>query len=684
MMIDETEVRKAINAIRGDGELFEIRIISPRFKDPVSGYFKSVDTAIECLKKQDLKDTNVYLELNTINEACFSRVQQNKFQRVKTATADRDIDVRDWILIDLDPKRPKDTSSSQEQLDKALEKSGKIHNFLLEQGFPRPIIGFSGNGYHLMYRIKMLNDEDSKKLLQNFLAALDELFSDDDVEVDRTNFNASRVCKLYGTLAQKGLSTEERPHRMSKIVKIPDEVKVVEASYIKKICNIVKPEEQRPSRYNGYNTNNFDIEDWMQKYGLEYRAYSYGTGTKYCLAHCPFDSTHTKKDAAIFKRSNGAIAFKCLHNSCADKTWQDVRMMFEPEAYERKRQYEERQMYHSYNRNQQPEPVHIKPKDNKPIFHTAKEIITRPKQTEQLIKTGITEFDKRFRGLRKHDVTILSGQSGAAKSTLLSQIILNAVNEGNNVGVFSGELADVDFMRWMNQQAAGRAFVESTQYEGYFTVPFKYQTKIADWLENHFWLYNNEYGFNFQAIIEQFEKIIDEHKLDMLCIDNLMALDITGLSSEKYDAQSKFAWQIHELAIRKNVHIVVVCHPKKPNGLLGLYDISGTSDIINAVDNIVYVYRVNQFFKNSYKMFFGADWNSDGTNAWHCAKARFGSVTDDYYPLYYEIETKRLKNYTTENIVYKWHDPKEDDRQLTFVDNTDFEDVEIPDEIPFE
>lgn len=682
--MDEVEVRKAILNLKGENKLFEIRIIPNKGKKTLSGYFQTADKAIEKLNKQDLKNSNVYIVLNEINEACYSREQRDNFVLSDTTTSDNDIVVRDWILVDLDPIRPKGTSSTDEQIKKALEKSSKIHNFLLEQGFPRPIVGFSGNGYHLLYRIKMLNNDENKELLKSFLVALDELFSDDVVAVDQVNFNAARVCKLYGTVAHKGISTPERPHRQSKIIKIPDEVIPVESAYFKKICNIVKPEEHKPSRYNGYSTSNFDIEEWMTKYGLNYTAYSYGTGTKYCLDHCPFNESHTKKDAAIFKRSNGAIAFKCLHNSCADKTWQDVRMMFEPEAYEKKRQYEERQMYRTYNRNEPSDPVHIKPKDNKPVFYTAKQIITRPRQTEQLIKTGITEFDKRYRGLRKSDVTLLSGQAGAAKSTLLSQLILNAVNEGNNVAVFSGELGDADFMRWLNQQAAGKAFVEPSQYEGYYNVQFKYQLKIADWLENHFWLYNNDYGFNFQAIIEQLETMIDEHKLDMLCIDNLMALDITSLSSEKYDAQSKFAWQLHELAKRKNVHIIAVCHPKKPNGLLGLYDISGTSDLINAVDNIIYVYRVNQFFKNSYKMFFGADWNCEGTNAWHCAKARFGSVTDDYYPLFYEMETKRLKNYTTENIVYKWHDPKEDDRQLTLMDETNFEDIEIPDEIPFE
>ena len=392
----------------------------------------------------------------------------------------------------------------------------------------------------------------------------------------------------------------------------------------------------------------------MNKYGLRYTPYSYGGGTKYCLDHCPFDANHKGKDAMILKRSNGAIAFKCFHNSCADKTWHEVRIMFEPNAYEKKSLYVEHQMFQSFNRDKKPEPKAIEQKGDEPVFFTAKMILSRPKQTEEIIKSGIIDFDKKFRGLRKNDVTILSGQTGSAKSTLLSQIILNAIDVGNNVAVFSGELAEDDYMRWMNQQCAGRSYVEPSQYEGYYNVPFKYREMIADWLENHFWLYNNKYGFNFGSILKSFEKMVDRHKLDMLCIDNLMALDISELSKEKYEAQSQFAWQLHEFAQRKHIHVIIVCHPRKPMGLLGMYDISGTSDIVNACDNIIFVYRNNQMFQNSYKQFFGIDWIGKGTNIWYCPKARFGSVDDTYYELFYEKETKRLKNDADEVKNYGW------------------------------
>ena len=243
-------------------------------------------------------------------------------------------------------------------------------------------------------------------------------------------------------------------------------------------------------------------------------------------------------------------------------------------------------------------------------------------------------------------------------------------------------------MRWMYQQGAGRSYVEPTMWEGYYDVPYKYQEKIADWLEGKFWLYNNQYGFDFEAIIEQFDKMVDRHKLDMLCIDNLMALDISRLSKEKYEAQSRFAWQLHEFAQRKNIHIIIVCHPKKPMGLLGMYDISGTSDIVNAMDNIIFVYRRNQTFDNSYNQFFGVNWTgTGGTNIWHCAKARFGSVDDSYNELFYEKETKRLKNDVDEVHNYGWIDmanakaPQQEEMKLE--KDLGFRDAEEDDDLPW-
>ncbi len=684
--INEAEIRKTIAIMKPNNELFEIRILREDSK-VFSGYFNDVDIFIEQLKKQKLKSANVYITLNEPNEACFSRVQKNEFIEVKKTvptTGDSDVYGYDWLMIDLDPKRPSKTSSSDEELYRAKQLGNKVYKYMKDLGFNDPLTAFSGNGVHLLYKVNMAVSQENRALMEKSLKALDFLFSTDNVEVDKKNFNPARICKLYGTLSQKGANDKNRPHRMSYLVSKSADIKPNDISYLEKLCEVI-PNEPERKKYNSYMPRDFDLDEWLDKYGIRYEKKTWADADKYILEECPFDSNHKAPDSCILKFRNGAISFTCFHNSCSSYKWQDLRMKYEPEAYEKRQQYIEQQSYNNYNRDLKPVPKHLEEKEGKPFFYSAKDIIHEPQQNDQIIKTGITEIDKRYRGLRKKDLTIISGQTGGAKSTLLSQIILNTINSGNNVAAFSGELYKQDFMKWMNLQAAGKSFVSSTNNENYFTVPYKYQERIAEWMEGHFWLYNNDYGFNFAAIIEQIEQWIDRYKLDMVCLDNLMAFDIADLSKDKYEAQSKFMWKLHELAQKRNVHIIVVCHPKKPMGLLNKYDISGSSDLVNAVDNVLFIYRNNQDFLNSYKLYFQRDWAGGGTNIIHADKFRFGSVDDSYYPLYYEIETKRLKNEIAENIIYGWCNAKEEQnkkedniKQIEFKDVTDEDLEELP------
>jgi hypothetical protein len=109
----------------------------------------------------------------------------------------------------------------------------------------------------------------------------------------------------------------------------------------------------------------------------------------------------------------------------------------------------------------------------------------------------------------------------------------------------------------------------------------------------------------------------------------------------------------------KNVHIAFVAHPKKAKGFLRFDDISGTADLGNAVDDAFIVHRNNNDFKRLSKdMFHWSDDNEvyDGTNVIEIVKDRDGGNQDVFIPLYYEVESKRLKNYQAENIVYGWDD----------------------------
>lgn len=657
-MISETEIRKAISLLKTENQLFEVRVIY-NSKQMYSGYFKTADDLIKAFNKdiRDYANCNIYITLNSLNEACYSREQQNFFKKnAKATSSDNDVVGYDWLFIDVDPKRPTGTSSSDDQVAAAKEIGNKVYSFMKNIGFYDPLFGFSGNGVHLLYRIKMKNSDENRELIKKCLNVLDMYFSDDEIQIDLKNFNPARVCKLYGTQAQKGANTEERPHRMSMVIGDPEEIRINDAKYVKKLADML-PKEEKPQRYNNYQPAEFDLDEWLSKYGLRYRKTSYSGGTKYILDVCPFDSNHNGKDACIFRASSGAIGFHCFHNSCADKTWRDVRLLYEPDAYEKKQQEYERKIY--AKPKSQPERKKIEEKEGKPVFLTAKDILTMPKSPERFVKTGINDIDKRMRGLKTGYTSVISGLRASGKSSVISEMCLDCVEAGNKVAVYSGELSPQNFMRWMNLQAAGKAYAEPTQFEGYYNVSRQNQEKIAEWLSNNFSLYNNEYGNDFLAIKDQLERKFERNKPDLVILDNLMAFDIKSLSDNKYEAQTAFTWSLHEMAQEYDVHIMFVAHPRKAMGFLRLDDISGTADIGNAVDNAFIVHRVNNDFKRLSMQMFG--WKADddlytASNVIEIAKDRDGGLQDYFIPLYYETESKRLKNSFTENKIYGWGD----------------------------
>lgn len=660
-MINENEIRRTLSLLKPDGHLFEVRVIY-NSKAVYSGYFKSADDLMAALSRdiRDYANCNIYITLNYLNDECYSRSQRNRFMSKGLATtSDKDVLGYEWIFIDVDPHRTTAVSSSDAQVEKAKVIGNKVYAFMKNLGFYDPICGFSGNGVHLLYRVKIKNSEENVKLIDNCLKVLDMFFSTDDVQIDLKNFNPARVCKLYGTKAQKGSDTKERPHRMSRIISAPDEVRINDIQYIEKLAGML-PKEEKPQRYNSYQPTHFDLDEWLDEHGLRYRKSSYSGGVKYILDECPFDSNHKGKDACIFRAASGAIGFHCFHNSCADKTWRDVRLKYEPDAYEKKQQEYSDRIYAKPKKK--PEYKPIQEKEGEPVFLTAKDILNMPRPPERFVKTGIRDIDQRMRGLKTGYTSVLSGLRASGKSSVISEICLDCVESESKVTVYSGELSPQNFMRWMDLQAAGKAYAEPTQFDGYYNVAKENQEKIAEWLAKNFTLYNNKYGNNFLAVKEQLERKIEVDKPDLLILDNLMAFDIRSLSENKFEAQTAFTWSLHEMAQKYDIHIIFVAHPRKAMGFLRLDDISGTADIGNAVDNAFIIHRVNNDFIRLTKQMFG--WKDDdplysADNVIEIAKDRDGGLQDYFIPLYYEKESKRLKNSFAENKIYGW-DKQED------------------------
>jgi hypothetical protein len=229
-------------------------------------------------------------------------------------------------------------SSTDEEKRKSREKVLELRDYLNGQSWPDPIVCDSGNGYHLLYQVDLPNDQASLELIAGVLEALDFKFSDEAVKVDTTSKNAARITKFYGTVAKKGDYRPQRPHRPSKILKVPVALSPVSREKLQKMAG-TKPEEPRGFRVypGGRGPRGFDVSDWITRHGVRVKREGpwKSGGYRWILGECPWNG-HTDNSAYIVRQPGGAIAGGCQHNSCEGYTWRDLREHYEPGAYERK------------------------------------------------------------------------------------------------------------------------------------------------------------------------------------------------------------------------------------------------------------------------------------------------------------------------------------------------------------
>lgn len=689
--MNEITIRQWYDTFKSGEELVEVRIVDNAYKRTYSGYFTDVDTLLNEIRKYD--NCNIYFTLNAINPACYDREQHDRIvTKPKSTTSDNDIVGRDWILIDIDTKKPSDTNSTDEEKEMAKEVVNNVFKFLRDEGFEKPVVCDSGNGFHLLYKIAMKNSNENTTICKEFLQVLDMLFSNPNVEIDCTTHNASRVCKLYGTFSRKGSNTKKRPQRESKILRIPDEIKITPNEYFAKVAAML-PKPEQPSKSNYYSNEKFDLEAFLNKHHIAVRnIVRTSSFTKYILDECPFNSSHRAPDSAIFEMSNGGLGFKCLHSSCSQYTWKDFRLKFEPDAYDHK-EYQRHEHKMQYYSSQKKEPFVPKKEDSakgkKWLAMTDVQYVDMSKLVA--IPTGYKELDKKIIGLLMGDVTVLSGLSGSGKTSWIDCVVLNAVQRGYKVGIWSGELQDFRFQSWIDQISAGKNYVcKKEGYENYYYAPKNIANQINKWLEGKLFLYNNNYGSKWQQLFADIKTLVENEGTQLVVLDNLMALQIDSYDGDKYTQQTRFINDLKEYAKAKNIHVILVCHPRKEGGFLRKESISGTADLTNLADSVIIIHRIGKDFEQRAGEFFGKDkvlpylkYNS----VIEVCKNRSMGVIDLLVGMYYEVESRRLKNEISENIVYGW---QEQPAQLTFEptpesDVSDLQDIydNMSNQLPF-
>lgn len=332
----KNEVMKGLIVLEKMDIPIEVRMINTK-EATRSGYYQDKEKLINDIQRYDGVD-NIFFTLNVFSEDLLARGKDKLLKYAKNTTTDQEIERRKLLLIDVDPERPAGISSTNDELESANEVLKQVVGYLSNMGFPSPVIACSGNGYHAIYKIDLPNTKEVTEIIKRFLITLDKKFSNEKAKIDKTTYNASRITKLYGTMACKGDNMEDRPHRRSMIIENPDVYEAVEEAVISKVIlveeenQLVKEEVITSKSSTNKNTtySGINVEEWLERYNIEVsHKKEESDKTCYVLARCPWNENHTDKGACITQFHEGGISAKCHHDSCSHENWKTLRERYE-------------------------------------------------------------------------------------------------------------------------------------------------------------------------------------------------------------------------------------------------------------------------------------------------------------------------------------------------------------------
>lgn len=203
---------------------------------------------------------------------------------------------------------------------------------------------------------------------------------------------------------------------------------------------------------------------------------------------------------------------------------------------------------------------------------------------------GMSETDKLMSWSRGELVTV-TGVPGSSKSTYLDYVFIRmALMHGWKVGVFSPENEPSLKILRMVEQFLGHSIDRVSEDQVDFALNF---------IQNHFYFFNIQEMDSFKVghILDLGKTMIKRYGIDCLCLDPFNYLELEGSKETQHENIGELLRSLKKFAVRHNVNVTLVAHPRKMEKNAGeykvptLYDIAQSSHFFNATDVGMVIHR---------------------------------------------------------------------------------------------
>ena len=282
-------------------------------------------------------------------------------------TNDEDIDMLQNMLIDFDTirsphlnldeatksefQRLQHESATKEEKNVTREVFNRAMKYLEDMGWSEVLIADSGNGYHAIPRVLMLNTPYNANLLLDVRKALKARFDTEGCKIDASVSNPARLTRAYGTMTRKGTNTSERPHRRNRMKEPTAPIQEIPLDKILQLAGELPTESRQrksgtmpvprtdfdPQNYFDWFTNKENHprrhDDWEPAF--EIVGEREAAGVTYYITDTCLIAGHKHSGSKVTGFGVGdSFGYHCFSDDCEGITLKDLHAKLREEGYE--------------------------------------------------------------------------------------------------------------------------------------------------------------------------------------------------------------------------------------------------------------------------------------------------------------------------------------------------------------
>lgn len=181
--------------------------------------------------------------------------------------------------------------------------------------------------------------------------------------------------------------------------------------------------------------------------------------------------------------------------------------------------------------------------------------------------------------LREAELSVWTGINGHGKSMVLSQVIANAIRQGERACIASFEMRPKKTLWRMVRQLTATACPSRLDI-----------TRYMQWLDKSLWIFDFVGTSKVDDVLDVFRYANRRYGIRQFVIDSFMKLDVREENDSQREAMNKIA----DFKNETGCHIHLVCHSRKGRDETeapGKLDVRGAGAITDMADNCFSVWR---------------------------------------------------------------------------------------------